>query len=51
MGKSWNKWEKNGEKMGNSGKSGVPKSIGTSLYSMSMATLNMKLIGAFLIKL
>ena len=27
------------------------KSIGTSLYSMSVATSNMKLIGAFLIKL
>ena len=29
----------------------LPKSIGTSLYSMSVATSNMKLIGAFLIKL
>ena len=29
----------------------LPKSIGTALYSMSVATLNMKLIGAFLIKL
>ena len=29
----------------------LPKSIGTSLYSMSAATSNMKLIGAFLIKL
>ena len=28
-----------------------PKSIGTSLYSRSVATSNMKLIGAFLIKL
>ena len=29
----------------------LPKSIGTSLYSRSVATSNMKLIGAFLIKL
>ena len=29
----------------------LPKSIGTSLYSMSVATSNMKLIGAFLINL
>ena len=29
----------------------LPKSIGTYLYSMSVATSNMKLIGAFLIKL
>ena len=29
----------------------LPKSIGTSLYSMLVATLNMMLIGAFLIKL
>ena len=29
----------------------LPKSIGTSLYSMSVATSNMKLIGAFLMKL
>ena len=29
----------------------LPISIGTSLYSMSVATSNMKLIGAFLIKL
>ena len=29
----------------------VPKSIGTSLYSRSVATSNMKLIGAFLMKL
>ena len=29
----------------------LPKSIGTSLYSMSVSTLNMKLIGTFLIKL
>ena len=28
----------------------LPKSIWTSLYSMSVATSNMKLIGAFLIK-
>ena len=28
----------------------LPKSIGTSLYRMSVATSNMKLIGAFLIK-
>ena len=53
MGKSGEKWGK----MAKSGKSGhfgfrfLPKSIGTSLYSMSVATSNMKLIGAFLIKL
>ena len=29
----------------------LPKSIGTSLYSRSVATSNMKLVGAFLIKL
>ena len=29
----------------------LPKSIGTSLYSMSVATSNMKLIGALFIKL
>ena len=46
-----------GEKAGKSGHFGfrfLPKSIGTSLttdYSMSVATSNMKLIGAFLIKL
>ena len=46
-----------GKSEGKVGKSGhfgfrfLPKSIGTSLYSMSVATSNMKLIGAFLIKL
>ena len=60
VGKSWNKWGKVGKsgvnwrKVGKSGHFGfrfLPKSIGTSLYSMSVATSNMKLIGAFLIKL
>ena len=51
VGKSWNKWERWGKwrKVGKSGHFGfrfLPKSIGTSLYSMSVATSNMKLIGA-----
>ena len=61
MGKKWGKVGKAGKvgkggenwrKVGKSGHFGfrfLPKSIGTSLYSMSMATSNMKLIGAFLI--
>ena len=62
-GEKWEKWRKlaksgeNWRKVGKSGHFGfrfLPKSIGTSLttdYSMSVATSNMKLIGAFLIKL
>ena len=66
-GESSEKWltvRKSGEKrqsdkkLGKVGKSGhfgfrfLPKSIGTSLYSMSVLHVsNMKLIGAFLIKL
>ena len=64
--KSWEKWGKvgkSGEKLEKVGEIGekwekrpfwipiLPKSIGTSLYSMSVATSNIKLIGAFLIKL
>ena len=53
MGKSGKKWEKlakSGEKRP-FGFRFLPKSIGTSLYGMSVATSNMKLMGAFLIKL
>ena len=55
-GESWKKWGKSWNKWGKVGKSGhfgfrfLPKSIGTSLYSMSVATSNMKLIGESLIK-
>ena len=49
-GERWEKWRKVG-KSGHFGFRFLPKSIGTSLYSMSVATSNMKLIGAFLIKL